>query len=679
MWPLQARPRAALASDRPRVDLGAPEGARSSPRRSRSPRRSTRGRLRRRPHGGAPPLQGGHGAHRAEEGGRGHRGAGEGLRHLPAPERRVQRGGGAGRAPHYDLAIGAYRTYLDSNPTDRAEVEKTIAGSPAEARGAARGRGGPAATAAERRSPRRSSPPTSRATSPPTSRATSPRTSRATGPRTKPVEVKPPEPVTPQPPPADGEKAGQAAHRGRLPGDGRHGVARRAEPARLAQLDHHHHPPGHPPLRPHAHPRAAPPRRRHGRHGDHRRRRERVDARLQQPPRQQAPRPRQRPRGQQRHPRIDLLGVARHRRRSESSASRSCAARAPRSTAPTPSPASSTSSPSPPARGRRASASASATPARIYGSGWATGREGDLSYRASVGYTRYPRWTREVSNNRIDLNVSSFDQNLGAENLRTDVRLAYRIDKNNELKFGGGFARVALDVYGIGPFNDYRLQGDNMDVGVDYKGKYVNAKRLLRPPRRRRRAGLRAPRPRPRRVAPAAERVQPRGGVRQRLPLAAGAPPRRPHRARLPAQGHHVGVPGAADARRAPRLGLRAGHRQDRRQGQRRRLGPRRLRPLPRSPHRLAARLARHQAHRPAGDPPLRARPRSGRRASSSRTWTCPSSSASRASQVVSATKAARHPQLHPPARADHLGGGGLPQPAERLSSSSRSPPTTTA
>jgi iron complex outermembrane receptor protein len=112
----------------------------------------------------------------------------------------------------------------------------------------------------------------------------------------------------------------------------------------------------------------------------------------------------------------------------------------------------------------------------IYGSGWATGREGDLSYRASVGYTRYPRWTREIAADRRDLTVANFDQNLGAENLRTDIRLNYRIDKNNEINFGGGFARVALDVYGIGPFNDYVLNADNSDVSIDYKGKYFNAR-----------------------------------------------------------------------------------------------------------------------------------------------------------------------------------------------------------
>src|SRR5262249_33850483 len=112
----------------------------------------------------------------------------------------------------------------------------------------------------------------------------------------------------------------------------------------------------------------------------------------------------------------------------------------------------------------------------VYGSGWATGRAGDFSYRASVGYTRYPRWTRGINTNRIDLNVSGADHNLGAETLRTDIRFAYRIDKNNELTFGGGFARGALDVYGAGPFNDYRLSADNSDVSVEYRGRYVNAR-----------------------------------------------------------------------------------------------------------------------------------------------------------------------------------------------------------
>jgi iron complex outermembrane receptor protein len=112
-----------------------------------------------------------------------------------------------------------------------------------------------------------------------------------------------------------------------------------------------------------------------------------------------------------------------------------------------------------------------------YGSGWATGRDGDFSYRASLGYTRYPRWTREIDQkNRKDLLVGDFNQDLGAENLRADLRMAMRLNKDNLITFGGGYSRIALDVYGIGPFNDFRLTGDTADVGVDYKGKYVNAR-----------------------------------------------------------------------------------------------------------------------------------------------------------------------------------------------------------
>lgn len=113
---------------------------------------------------------------------------------------------------------------------------------------------------------------------------------------------------------------------------------------------------------------------------------------------------------------------------------------------------------------------------QLYGSGWASGREGDFAYRASVGYTRYPRWTREFADGRRDVVASGFNQNLGAENLRADLRMTERFDKNNTLTFGGGFARVALNLYGIGPFNDYQLTGNVLDVGADYKGKYLNAR-----------------------------------------------------------------------------------------------------------------------------------------------------------------------------------------------------------
>ena len=102
--------------------------------------------------------------------------------------------------------------------------------------------------------------------------------------------------------------------------------------------------------------------------------------------------------------------------------------------------------------------------------------EGDFAYRASVGYTRYPRWTREVADGRRDVTTGDFDQNLAVENLRANLGLSYRINKDNQIELSGGFARLALEFYGIGPFNDFELKGDNIDVALGYKGKYINAK-----------------------------------------------------------------------------------------------------------------------------------------------------------------------------------------------------------
>jgi iron complex outermembrane receptor protein len=114
-----------------------------------------------------------------------------------------------------------------------------------------------------------------------------------------------------------------------------------------------------------------------------------------------------------------------------------------------------------------------------YGSAWATGRDGDFGYRASVGYTRHPRWTREVQAGRQDIttfDANDSDQNRAAENLRVDIRLAQRLKGNRELTIGGGFARSDLDVYGIGPFNDYRARFDTADVTAMFRGENFSAR-----------------------------------------------------------------------------------------------------------------------------------------------------------------------------------------------------------
>ncbi|WP_437670914.1 TonB-dependent receptor domain-containing protein [Sorangium sp. So ce131] len=111
-----------------------------------------------------------------------------------------------------------------------------------------------------------------------------------------------------------------------------------------------------------------------------------------------------------------------------------------------------------------------------YGSVWASAREGDFAYRLSAGYTRYPRWTREVADDRIDLETSGQDQDLGAQNVRIDLRASQRLGPRRELEVGAGYARSELDIYGIGPFNDYNLEVTNADVAVAYLSENLNAR-----------------------------------------------------------------------------------------------------------------------------------------------------------------------------------------------------------
>jgi iron complex outermembrane receptor protein len=113
---------------------------------------------------------------------------------------------------------------------------------------------------------------------------------------------------------------------------------------------------------------------------------------------------------------------------------------------------------------------------QAYGSLWATARDGDFAYRASAGYTRYPRWTREVGEGRSDIISEGTDQDLGAQNVRIDVRTSQRIGEKSEIQIGGGFARSEIDLYGIGPFNDYALQLDNIDVTSAFRSENFNAR-----------------------------------------------------------------------------------------------------------------------------------------------------------------------------------------------------------
>jgi iron complex outermembrane receptor protein len=111
-----------------------------------------------------------------------------------------------------------------------------------------------------------------------------------------------------------------------------------------------------------------------------------------------------------------------------------------------------------------------------YGSIWVAGREGDFAYRASAGYTRHPRWTREVGERRVDLELADTDQDLATQNFRVDVRASQRLGEGKELLVGGGFARADLEFYGVGPFNDFALKADTSDVTAAFRSEHINVR-----------------------------------------------------------------------------------------------------------------------------------------------------------------------------------------------------------
>ncbi len=112
-----------------------------------------------------------------------------------------------------------------------------------------------------------------------------------------------------------------------------------------------------------------------------------------------------------------------------------------------------------------------------YGSAWVTGKQGDVAYRASAGFTRYPRWTREVAEDRTDIVVpEGVDQNLGAQNFRLDLRTSTKIDATKRFNVGGSYSRADIDTYGIGPFNDIALNFETADATAAFESDFLNVR-----------------------------------------------------------------------------------------------------------------------------------------------------------------------------------------------------------
>ena len=108
-----------------------------------------------------------------------------------------------------------------------------------------------------------------------------------------------------------------------------------------------------------------------------------------------------------------------------------------------------------------------------YASMRVTGKEGNLAYKVSAGYSRYPRWSREIPDGRVDVKTFVPDQNLGLETLRFDSRNTYRISKDVSVGLGSGYAQGFMDFYAIGVFKDFNSTGRFGDVTA-----FVNTKKF---------------------------------------------------------------------------------------------------------------------------------------------------------------------------------------------------------
>jgi len=90
----------------------------------------------------------------------------------------------------------------------------------------------------------------------------------------------------------------------------------------------------------------------------------------------------------------------------------------------------------------------------------AGGKTGKLSYRTTVAYDRADKWTKDVSDNRVDLVPQFALPNRSREVQRADVAARYDLGKVQMIG-GGGFDNFATEVVPIGALRTFALEGQS--------------------------------------------------------------------------------------------------------------------------------------------------------------------------------------------------------------------------
>lgn len=116
----------------------------------------------------------------------------------------------------------------------------------------------------------------------------------------------------------------------------------------------------------------------------------------------------------------------------------------------------------------------------LFGSTTVTRRDGDFAYRVNAGYTRDPKWSREVSTTRNDVMLfPNVDPNVGSTNARFGVDASRRLGKSGaELAVGGSYTDLFRNLQSKGPYNEYDLQGYSAEAHAALTARNVNVRVL---------------------------------------------------------------------------------------------------------------------------------------------------------------------------------------------------------
>ncbi|HJL00164.1 MAG TPA: TonB-dependent receptor [Polyangiaceae bacterium LLY-WYZ-15_(1-7)] len=97
---------------------------------------------------------------------------------------------------------------------------------------------------------------------------------------------------------------------------------------------------------------------------------------------------------------------------------------------------------------------------RVHGHVSTSGSEGAFAYRVAAGYNRQDRFTREVSDERVDHEFTFPEsRNIGVNTAHLNASARYRLSREVETYLQGGFSSNQQNFQGTGPLRDFLSQG----------------------------------------------------------------------------------------------------------------------------------------------------------------------------------------------------------------------------